>query len=948
MTSIGTPQARGYSTIIRGALLASAMSLATPALAQDQADETAGEAPAESGEIVVTGEISRVIESSLETKRSLDVIGDAIVGDNIGDLPSLSIAEALERVVGVTAERFQGGSTGIAVRGLGSFLGASFINGREVTSGADGRDVNFSPFPSELIDGAIVYKTQRANFIEGGIAGNVELQTLRALDYNKSRVQLFAQGGYSDAQDRVTDGRSPVEGRFSGSYIDQFETGIGEIGVAIGAQVRRGSFAEDIFTTSSTFRPCNTIEGVDRSNNCSFLSDADGNSTGASQPYFISNQYIYRAQSTRRDQEAVLASVQWQPSPNLDIVFDAQWSDRRDDEERANLVIADGRRDIAPIEISPTGALLAHTGETRLENQSVFRERDEQFIGLGGNVEWNNGGALTIAADIGYTKTERRQDERDIRIRTNDRLTFEYDARDNIIPSLTFLDVSDIEDDTGLAFDLNNHDLYTNGQRARRRLENVDESVFSLRLDATYELEGFFSSVETGFRYGDRQRIQDDGIDTTVSLASGAFFTPDAIATRRDEFLVDDLFSGSGSPTEGLSFATFRARDLFTALTGDADAGLPTGSTLSAQDTDVTERTYAGYVQGNFDTNMFGLPASGNIGLRAIRTDVTSVGISSALVTSPGVDPGTIEITEVGDPIVNVETNGFWTFLPSANISFELDSDKLLRFAVYRAIARPDPAELSAALTFDDEADLDDIGAIVSASGNPFIEPLESWNADVSFEWYFGPTSSFQLAAYYKLLQTGFDTSVTPLTLDIDGVPTEVIVGRRVNSGDESRLLGFEIAAQHKFESLPAPLNGLGVQVAYNFADTGNFETPDPVVVSGLALADFTEPAGIRGASRHTFNANVFYETGPFSARAAYRYRSSFFRPFRQGTNRFNAGQGFVDLSANYDITKNVQLRVQALNIFDEPNRQFRPVRDSRSQTEISGPLYYVGARFRF
>ena len=104
-------------------------------------------------------------------------------------------AEALERVVGGTAERFQGGSTGIAVRGLGSFLGASFINGREVTSGADGRDVNFSQFPSELIDGAIVYKTQRANFIEGGIAGNIELQTLRALDYYKRRVQVFAQGG---------------------------------------------------------------------------------------------------------------------------------------------------------------------------------------------------------------------------------------------------------------------------------------------------------------------------------------------------------------------------------------------------------------------------------------------------------------------------------------------------------------------------------------------------------------------------------------------------------------------------------------------------------------------------------------------------------------------------------------------------------------------------------
>ncbi|MEM7703173.1 MAG: TonB-dependent receptor [Pseudomonadota bacterium] len=945
MSAIGNRLARPNCARFRLSLMATALALPVPALAQEAPAEDESQ---DENAIIVTGEISRVIESSLETKRSLDVIGDAIVGDNIGDLPSLSIAEALERVVGVTAERFQGGSTGIAVRGLGSFLGASFINGREVTSGADGRDVNFSQFPSELIDGAIVYKTQRANFIEGGIAGNIELQTLRALDYNKRRIQVFAQGGYSDAQDRVNDGRSPVERRFSASYIDQFDTNIGKIGVAIGGQFRRGSFAEDIFTSSSTYRPCNTIEGVDRSNNCTFLTDSDGNSAGASDPYLISNQYIFRAQSTRRDQEALLGSIQWQPSPSLDITLDAQWSDRRDDEERANLVVADGRRDIAPIAISSTGALLAHTGETRIENQQVFRERDEEFIGLGGNIEWNNGGPLTLSADVGYTKTERFQDERDMRIRTSDRLTFEYDARGNSIPSLTFLDVSDIEEDTGLAFDLNNHDLYDNGQRARRRLETVDESVFALRFDASYETGGFFKTVDAGFRYGDRQRIQDDGIDSTVSLASGAYFTPQAIATRRDTFLVDDLFSGSGSPMEGLTFAGFHARDLFTALTGDADAGLPTGSTLSAQDTDVTEETYAGYVQGNFDANMFGLPASGNIGLRVVRTDVTSVGVSSALATSPGPDPDTVVVTEVGDPTINVETNGFWTWLPSANIAFELDDEKLLRFAVYRAIARPDPAELSAALTFDDNAELSELGAIVRASGNPFIEPLQSWNADVSFEWYFGPTSSFQLAGYYKLLQTGFETSVTPLTLQVDGAPTEVLIGRRVNSDDESRLLGFEVALQHKFDTLPAPFDGLGVQAAYNFADTGDFETPDPVVVSGLALADFTEPAGIRGASRHTVNANVFYDSGPFSARVAYRYRSGFFRPFRQGTNRFNAGQDFVDFSAFYNVTKNVQLRLQALNIFDEPNRQFRPVPDSRSQTEISGPLYYVGARLRF
>ena len=85
-------------------------------------------------------------------------------GEDIGDLPDLSVAETLERVVGVTSDRFKGGASELSIRGLGAFLGASYLNGREISSGSDGRDVNFGQFPSELINGVIVYKSQQAKF----------------------------------------------------------------------------------------------------------------------------------------------------------------------------------------------------------------------------------------------------------------------------------------------------------------------------------------------------------------------------------------------------------------------------------------------------------------------------------------------------------------------------------------------------------------------------------------------------------------------------------------------------------------------------------------------------------------------------------------------------------------------------------------------------------------
>ncbi|MBV7259790.1 TonB-dependent receptor [Erythrobacter crassostreae] len=933
---------RAGKTAFRLALLTSAMCIALPnaAWAQDQGE--ADEGPPVENEIVVTGEIARTIESSLEAKRQLDVIGDAIVGDDIGDLPDLSVAETLERVVGVTSDRFKGGASELSIRGLGAFLGSSYLNGREISSGSDGRDVNFGQFPSELINGAIVYKSQQASFIEGGVSGIIELKTLKPLDYGKTRLQIQALGGYSDYEDRVTDG-DPFNYRLTASYVDQFQLGDGQLGIAIGGQIRRDTAPEDIFTSSSTYRPCNTIEGVDQSNNCAYDTDAAGNPTGASDTYFVSNQYIYRAMKTQADRDAVMATIQMQPSPNFEITLDAQYSYRDDIEERGNLVVADGRRDIAPIEISPTGALLAWSGETRLENQSVWRQRTEEYIGLGSNIAWTSG-PLTLDADFSYSQTQRRQDELDMRIRTNRRVFYEIDRRGVNIPNLTLTDTNPVSDNLGIPFDLNNHDLYNNGARARRRLENIDDGIFAARLDATYETEGFFKSFQVGFRYADRQRVQDDGIDSTLPLVAGNYQSAGAIAARSDTFLVEDLFEGDSNTTmQGLTFATWDARALFAALTGNINAGVPAigVSTLSTQDTDVTEKTYAGYVQANFDTMMFGVPARGNIGLRGVKTDLTSVGVSSALVTSPGPDPDTITITEVGDPVINVERNSFWNWLPSANLILELDQDKLLRFAAYRAMARPDQLNLSAALNFDDTADLGDLGSIVSASGNPFLEPLTSWNGDISFEWYASKTTSLSIAAYAKQLQTGFRTDVTPLTINVDGAPTDVIIGRTVNSGDKSHLLGVEINAQHKFDF------GLGFQLSYNFADS-NFEFPDPVVVSGNAIADFTEPANIPGYSKHSANATVFYEADWFSTRLAYKWRSRYFKPFRTSQNRFTEDQGFLDFSLNVDIVDGVQARFQVLNILDEPNIFYRPTGDSLAQADYSGRRFFFGLRGKF
>src|SRR3546814_6711937 len=81
-------------------------------------------------------------------------------------------------------------SSDLSVRGLGPTLSFSTFNGREVSTAGPDRSVAFQQFPSELVNGVLVYKTQRADFLEGGVGGVIEHRSMKPLDYGKRRIQF--------------------------------------------------------------------------------------------------------------------------------------------------------------------------------------------------------------------------------------------------------------------------------------------------------------------------------------------------------------------------------------------------------------------------------------------------------------------------------------------------------------------------------------------------------------------------------------------------------------------------------------------------------------------------------------------------------------------------------------------------------------------------------------
>jgi hypothetical protein len=65
------------------------------------------------------------------------------------------------------------------------------------------------------------------------------------------------------------------------------------------------------------------------------------------------------------------------------------------------------------------------------------------------------------------------------------------------------------------------------------------------------------------------------------------------------------------------------------------------------------------------------------------------------------------------------------------------------------------------------------------------------------------------------------------------------------------------------------------------------------------------------------------------------------------GTNREIRGGTYLNLSAQYDITKNVQLKLQALNVTNTQDIMYKGGYDSIAEVSRSGPQYFFGFRVR-
>jgi TonB-dependent receptor len=456
------------------------------------------------------------------------------------------------------------------------------------------------------------------------------------------------------------------------------------------------------------------------------------------------------------------------------------------------------------------------------------------------------------------------------------------------------------------------------------------------------------------------------------------------------------------------------------------DPNSPGGCYAPLEITRVSEATKAGYLMLKFggpDAHLGSLGVSGNIGLRFVNTVDKSPGFlafptanyntslcpSTPLVPGGFTGSGTPSVPGPGQPptaafpaycylsaedIAFAGGGGSFTnarathnnLLPSFNVRFDINPKWLVRFAISKAMSRPDIGQLknigSISAGLPQQTQVDDprwiknsAGAIIGVTPeytgsrfNPYLKPITAWQADLSLENYFANVGSFSIAAFYKQFYDYIQFGTYNQQVTANGTTRNVQLRGPLN-GKGAKIQGFEVAYQRFFDFLPAPFDGLGMQANFTFVDNKGIKNANLTSV-GSGAGDVTTPGtlgqaldtgSIEGLSKYAYNLVGMYEKGPLALRVAYNWRSKFliaaydccvYLPVWQ------APAGFLDATARYAVTKNIEVNVKASNILNTQTKLLMQLTDENDPEGkivtvpngwwINDRRFEIGARFKF
>lgn len=855
-------------------------------------------------EVVVTG-IRKGIEDAISVKASSDLVVEAISAEDIGKLPDSSIAESIARLPGITAQRVAGRAQEISVRGMSGDFASTLMNGREQVSTGDNRSAQFDQYPSELVSAVVVYKTPDATLVGQGLAGTINLQTVRPLSFTTRQFAVNVRR-QKDNVGSVGDGKGT---RFSTFYIDQFANQT--LGLSVG-------YARYQDTGDATIRNGD-------------YSNMTVNGATVSVPTHLKDFSNHKNES----RDGFVGTLQWQPSDVYSSVLDVYYSKFNAPTVRNGIEVTTTGTWTGGCQ--PACALLnpvigsngkVDSGTWTNTHAVVANDKDLSSAKLkaaGWSNSWKPADDWAIDTDLSYSQAQRNESPYETwagaPTTLGDTASFSNGAAGlaNLVwkPSLNYTDPKIIKlmDAGGWGFD-----------GYLKKLE-VDDRLKSVRLGAERTLpDGWgFSRLQFGANYSDRYKRRAVP-EYQLHLVGGEGQSIPSPGS--------DVAGDSGIPI--ISYNSLGVASLYNFVPN-------TYYDINLKEWEVFEKNLTAYTKLDIQSHLWSMPLRGNVGVQFVRIDQSSRGNTIDSASGTGDSNRTVTKLTAGAKYSDV--------LPSLNLAGDLGHEQTLRLALARVSARPRMDELSNSGTY--YVDLKDPRGYPiwkGSGGNPKLRPFLADALDLSYEKYFGTKAYVAVAGFYKKLDS-YIYSYTNGNFDFTGRPNSLAITPPSNIGEFTepqnghggKIEGFELSASLPLDLLTRYLKGFGVVASY--ANTSSSIKPFG--------SNDTQP--LPGLSRQTSNITVYYEDYGFSARVSQRYRSDFLGEIiGYASNRYFQyirGERIIDMQVGYEIqhgaAKGLSVLLQVDNVGNEKYREYKDTPDNITNSTEYGATVLLGLNYR-
>ncbi len=853
---------------------------------------------------VVSG-IRHSIQDALENKRESAVIMDNISAEDIGKLPDQNVAETLSRIPGVQITRVEGQGGAVSVRGIN--LNKLQLNGNNFVGTAANGDANLTDFAPELLAGVEVIKAPSADLTEGWLGGIINLRTKRPLDFIDPIYSARAEVSYAD---KARKGGFKLFGFGTQNFVHD------TVGVLLGATYSQSSGRSDQFTTGGWTRVTNT----------------DVNGDGVKDAFYMPlrlQQFVDFFTDKRLE---LNGTAQWKPTDTLTVTMDGLFSKRDVYRPLTGAQAVLNTANVTNGTIMADGTLLKATfGGVTLRPLLYNEGQSSNSDALAFNVAYADGpwsahfnasqSQGNALGQDGLSGTSTAPGNANVLVArqlnpTNTVVANYQLGNNNASPNYSLTGNYNL-------LDPNQYEIYATFDSNYPIKNRGRDYAFDARYEANW---GPLKAIKVGARL-ENTRVFSAQANATYPALSTYDPTP-ATSLRVTEVpglnygpTISDFMDGqSGSFPRTLLSGTPQP-DVWRAFLHATGPDLTSVGSLGSIN-QVNQQTLAAFIKFEFEGKLFGIPYSGDAGLRDVDVHRGSSGYS--VVGGSAAIPTTV-------------ANHFNEPLPNANLILKPWDDFDIRLSAAKVTARPPLNTTGVGVSL---APVTNTGS----AGNPDLKPYGATQYDLTAEWYMTSTSMVSIAlfkkdvsAFTRIIQVSENHPEAPNNTNGQ---TTYLVNRPVN-GTQGEIGGYEFNLQQDLNFLPAPFDGLGIGFTYTRADS---RTPNIDEVTGQYLP-------MPFSSKHSANATLFYEKGPISVRATWNYRSPYLiaqQGAASGGSLYADSHGQTDLSASYAITDDYRISFAAVNIGKDMNSYYVSNKNRLNNAWQDDTRLYLGVAANF